>query len=670
MRLERIRLYYLVRALRVVLPLLILTLVSILAWTYFNRTSSEPPAEIGMRLSDNVLNETEGLTLFYREDCFTLEAALNLGFEGGLNQFESVEVVLGGCDGSPERRIRGALCGVREEGATVIRCEGSVEVELDSRTKARTESLRYDSASETVSTEVPAQIVRDGQFRITADAMSVQLRERLFHLEGRVRIDRPDNSRIEAGEVWYDETANLVTGAGNLRLTSARLSLESRRGQVWLEPGTYELSRIEVRGNVEALSPDAEGPRRMSAREMDIEFMGGVATGISARGTVALESGARRLAGDTIVARLGSTGAPESVESTGDARMTLDSGETIRSERIVQREDGAVLTAGASELEAAGTTVRGSDFTIDQNAGAVFSTDRFASIHSPQGLFEGGATRASFDSEAGTLERLEQTGSVRFEADGRRGSADRIVIDEQRIELEGHARVEDEGSVLESQTVVMNRLDDSFEAGGGVFLRTSGESGPVFIEGERLVRSASPMFRVSGSVVLRQDGRQVDADRVDFEPDGRAFVAEGDVRSVMDDIMVSSDFLDFDDGRGRIEYSGRVSARTEELAVDSELLEVLLTGGEIDRIEATGDVRVTSHDGFEGSGRSAVYRRRESLLTIGGPGAEAVDAATGRCIGEEIVVDLRTRDVRVRGTNGRLATCSSLSAPATSGDDE
>jgi len=669
MALERIHLYHLVRVLRVLIPVLVLTFASVFAWNYFTRPMNGPSADAEARLQENMSAMTEGRTYVQGgDDCFTVEARKDLGFEGGINQLEGVEVTLGGCDGTPERRIRGAECGVhRLAGVVRIQCAGSVEVDLDPRTTLRTERLGYDSASETISSAAPVRIVRSGEFEAQADGMSFNAREEVFHLAGGVRVFREDGSQMEAGEVWYDEAGSRLSTTGGLLLTSETLNLSGDSGQAWLTPQTFDLTRLEVRGNVEARSLDAREPGSMSASELDLDFRDGHAETVRARGSVIVESGEegsrRTLAGDAVAATLDAGGTVEFLETTGSAQLKLGTGETIRSRRITQTRDGAIVTTGDSLLEAGAFTVRGSQFRIERDALVRFTTGEFASIVSPSGVFEGDSTTATFDPDSGILLSMEQTGSVRFESGGRNGSADRVAIDGGWVELDGGARIEDAEFALEGDTIRLGRTDDSVEAFGQVFLAASRAGEPVFVEGDRLEGRTEDTLHFSGSVVLRQGGRQVLAGLMDLDPGGRAFVASEGVVSTMGDIAVRSDTLFFDDASGRIEYSGDVRARTDRLTLDSRFLEVTMAGGEVDRIDAAGDVRVTSADGMEGSGESAVYRRSEGTVTLVGPGAEAFDPLTGRCSGDEIAVDIRTHDVRVYGQDGRRAVCAPVTVP-------
>jgi lipopolysaccharide transport protein LptA len=675
MGLERIHLYHLVRVLRVVVPLLVVGLASAFAWQYLNRPVPEPEAEPETRLQDNMINLTEGVTYSQERDgctIFTVAATRNLGFEGGVNQLEDVEVVLrGDCETSVEQRIRGARCGVvRSEGDAIeIRCEGSVEVDLDPRTTARTERLVYDHRSETVSTsDAPVEIVRPGEFEVRADRMTVRFREGLFRLEGSVRIVRADGSVIEAEEVGFDEARNRLTASGGFQAVSPRMELTGQGAEAWLEPETLRPSRLQVRGEVRLRSLDPREPGSMSARELDVDFEEGPGTAVRGRGRVDIESGAgdteRTLSAEEVSAVLGDGGAIESLDAVGEARMTLGSGGVLTSARIRQTREGS-----ESLLESSGASIRGSGFSVDPRASIIdFATDSRASIASASGVFEGDTTRASFDPEAGTVIRLEQAGSVSFTFDERSGSAERLRVDAEWVRLEGNARVEGADFVLEGEAIGLGRTDDALEADGGVLLVAAGamgDEGPIIVEGDRLRGGGDEALRFSGAVVLRQGGSQVRAGRLDVDPDGRRFVAGEGVISTTADITVRSDAMRFDAESGRVEYSGRAQARTDELTVDASMLEVTRVDGEIDQLDATGDVRVFSAGGMEGTGESAVYRRSGGTVTLFGPGAVAVDPASGRCTGDEIVVDIETRFVTVRSEGPGRAVCLPL-APASS----
>jgi lipopolysaccharide export system protein LptA len=666
MGLERIYLYHVVRVLRVLLPVLVVVLAGVFWWNYTSRSERSPDVP-EPHLEENVVNATEGFSSFQAgDDCYVLHSEKNLGFEGGINQLEAVVVRLV-CEGSSERELRASRCGVRNYDELVIGCEGGVEVDLDPRTRIRTEALGYDSSTGTITSQAVAEVRREGEFVVHAARLSLRMRDRVLRLTGGVDLLRDDGTRIRSDDVTYDEAAGHVSAVGAVRLKAANMELEGARGQVWLEDETRAPRRIEMRGDVRALSLVPAQPGSLTASELDADVEGGAVRLVRARGDVVFDSGMQSVSGDAVTAALDPEVGLTSLEAIGGARMRLDTGESIRSTWIRQTGTEAIRTRDESVLEAGDAVIRGSEFSIDRGSVVRFTTSKPATITSTAGVFEGNSTEALFDANTSTLIQLEQTGDARFEAGDRSGTAGRIEIDEAWIVLSGNARAEDEDFTLEGEVLRMKREEDALEADGDVFLMVRDESGPVFLEADHLEGSRGDTLHFEGSALLRRAGGQVSADRIDAEPDRGAFSAYGDVVSTTDDMIVHSAVLHFDDTGGRVEYSGQVRARSPQMTLDSEFLELTLVDETIDRVDATSEVRVLSPEGLQGFGASATWLRSEDELTLRGPGAEAIDATHGRCRGNEIVIDLVTQNVNIQSGTGGRAVCSP--APERTGRD-
>lgn len=658
MGLERIYLHHVVRVLRVLLPVLVVALAGVFVWNYASRSQQTPDTEMPeARLEEHVVNATEGFSFFQAgHDCYDIDAALNLGFEGGINQLEGgVDVLL--C-GSPERRIRAARCGVENFDELVIGCEGSVEVELDPRTRILTEALGYESETGAITSRAEVEVLRDGEFAIHAARLSLRLRDRVLRLAGGVDVLRDDGTRIRADEVTYDEIRGQVSAVGAVRLKTSNMELEGSRGQVWLAGETRSPVHIEVRGDVRARSLVPSEPGSLTASELDADVEDGAVRIVRARQDVVVDSGTQSVWGDAVTAALDPEGGLTSLEAIGDAHMRLDTGESIRSTWIRRVASDAIRTGEESVLEAGDAVIRGSDFSIDRGPVVRFTTSKPATITSTSGVFQGNSTEALFDPDAGTLIRLEQTGDARLDLGERSGSADRVEIDETWVVLSGDARAEGADFSLEGDVLKMKREEDVLEADGDVFLLVQDESGSVFLEADHLEGSRTDTLHFEGSALLRRAGGQVSADRIDAEPDRGAFSAYGNVVSTTDDMIVHSEVLHFDDTGDRVEYSGQVRARSPQMTLDSGFLELTLIDGTIDRVDATSEVRVVSPEGLEGFGSSATWLRSPDTLTLKGPGAEAVDATNGRCRGDEIVIDLRTEAVSIQSGDGGRAVCS------------
>jgi lipopolysaccharide export system protein LptA len=242
-----------------------------------------------------------------------------------------------------------------------------------------------------------------------------------------------------------------------------------------------------------------------------------------------------------------------------------------------------------------------------------------------------------------------------------------MVTGEQWVEMFGRARLADGVSELESDMIRLGRASGALRAVGSVFLIARSADPPVFVQSARLQSAGDgEPLDFTGGALLRRDQTEVSAGRIEVDPDGGAFLAEGEVDSVMTDMRVRSDRLRFDEGAGRVEYSGNVHAETSEFTLRSGWLGLDVERGEVGRVEAAEAVSVVSVAGVRAAGEEALYDRESGTLTVYGPASEVVDPENGRCTGEEIVITLESRDVAVRGGQADRAVCSPPVAPHTS----
>src|SRR5215831_4101842 len=115
MRLERAFTHRLIRALRVLLPIVVVVLAAVPAWNYLaRRVQKSESVRTGLQLPRDVSVHTQGFT-FSRtaggKTLFTVHAKSNLGFKDNKGVLEDVDVIIyPSTAGEPPKTIRGKNC--------------------------------------------------------------------------------------------------------------------------------------------------------------------------------------------------------------------------------------------------------------------------------------------------------------------------------------------------------------------------------------------------------------------------------------------------------------------------------------------------------------------------------------------------------------------------------
>src|SRR5438132_1712343 len=137
MALERVFTHRLIRALRVVLPVVIVALIAGSAWNYWSRLRFKPrlphlsqlPKELTVRTENFNFSKTQG-----DRTLFTIHARTNLGFIDDKNMLQDVDAVIYGDNPSaPPRKLKARNCNYNQK-TDDIECSGDVELRLDEAT--------------------------------------------------------------------------------------------------------------------------------------------------------------------------------------------------------------------------------------------------------------------------------------------------------------------------------------------------------------------------------------------------------------------------------------------------------------------------------------------------------------------------------------------------------
>ncbi len=655
MRLESIHAYQLVRVLRVIVPVVVLSLLTVIVWNYRAR-SRELPAVLPPppKLVENVAELAEEIKFSQTEGgrtSFTVEARTNLGFTDGRNLLEDVTVVLYGDDELvPQRRIRGDRCGYDQE-TNDIRCDGNVEMQLDAETSGRTSAMTYNHESRIIRTLAVTEIVRPGDFRGRADRMSLRVADNVVDVSGSVRIVTADGAILETETARFDQDASVIRIGDGLRLTNPQATVTGVHAEIELRPQTLEPGEIRVWDDVVAELSGPSSLMTLKANELAVRMSQRRVIGARADGGAALESlegtSARMLSGDALDASFDAVGRIQSVEAQGDGEMQLEGGERLESRWIRTDLAGAVSTGEDSLLELGEYSLEGSYFAVHQGDVITFRTDRAASIQMPAGSLRGGRTEARFDPETRTLISLVQNGDVRFVQDGRTGSAERIEIQSggSRVILSGDSKIDDAAIQVNAAEIVLNADDGSFAAVGTVRTFWTGSQDPVMVhsgraEGDDMrITFAEPAELWSGKT-------HVSASTIDVNPALRNFVAIDNVVSIIDGLRFWSDRMEFDEPNGTLHHSGAVRALANEVELTAGDLHINSIDGEPDAVVATGDVTIRGPE-FDGRGDTAVYARSSATITLTGQEAKVSDPVNGAVSGCRLVLDVVTRDATV-----------------------
>ena len=652
--------YHLVRYLRIVVPMVVLVLVAIPAWNYWSRPSEEVVVEEALpELVENIAALTEGFKLSRVEGertVFTIEARTNLGFTDGKNLLEDVAVTFFGEEGDQrERRISSDRCGYDRDTGD-IRFDGNVEVQLDRSTLGRTSALTYNDRTRVIDSVDTVTLSRPGEFEGRADRLSFQMASGIVALDGGVHITLDGGMVLRTSSARFHQQENWVEVAGGVDVSASAGSVRGDEGRIEVEPQSLRPTSIAILGDVQAQSADPENPWTLQAHWLQVKLSAsGVFQEIVARDGVVLESleTGESLYGDEVDAVFDALGVVRVVDARGHGRMVFGADHELRSERIRHELSGSRTTTGdESVLQIGNARVEGSNFVIDREAVVRFQTDESAFLQTESGSSTGERTVATFDPGSRQLLELVQTGNVRFSHGDQAGTTDRAEVQDsgKRILLTGTPVVSDERLRIEAARIVLDQDTGSFSAFGNVRTVSLDQASPILIVGSRAEGSEDGVVYSEGSELWR-DRIHVKAQTIEIFPVQQRFVAIGGIDSTMDDVRVSSDRLEFDDGTKIARYAGNVRVRSEDAELEAGDLTLDLDDGPPTRVVARNAV-VVRGSGFSGSADEAVYSRSEGTITLTGREAEVSDVDSGTVSGRKLVLNMEDNGVVVNGEDG------------------
>ena len=653
MPLERIHAYHLVRVLRMTIPAVVLALIGVFIWNYSNPPSDESPAvPTPPRLVENVSELFEEIKFSHSDtdgghQAFTVEARTNLGLSDGNHILEDVTVTLFAEDGhTPERGIHGDRCGYNQASLNV-QCDGNVELQIDPLTSGRTEALIYSHPSGTITTLDVTEILRPGQFQARSNQMSLRVDDDVLEIRGGVRIVMDGGAILTTEYARYLQDRELVEVSGGFQLVLSTGTVSGERAEINLTPGILQPVRVRAWTNVSLELAAAENHTVVTADEVSVGFSEGVVIEAQARGHASLVSADGTLSGDVLDARFDQFNRLQSIDSEGRAEMLLAGGERLRSARIRNELAGTVSTTEDAILEVGDYRLEGSYFYVERGDLILFRTNRPVVLAMPDGSSRSRETEATFDPDTRTLISLIQSGAVEFFEGERTAQADTVELHpgSDRIDLRGGAVIRDVVFQIEAAEISIERNAETFSAVGAVRTLWTDKSEPVMVWSQEAQGDENRIV-FSGGADLWTGNTHVTAARLEVNPDRGNFLATQDVVSVLDDLRVWSERMEFDEQGGALHHSGGVRAIFDDIELSSDDLSATLQGGEPDEVHASGNVRLEGPE-FRTQSDRAVYSRSKGTIELAGEESAVFDATNGMVAGCRLILEVETRDATV-----------------------
>jgi lipopolysaccharide export system protein LptA len=695
MKLKRLGLYRVTRALSWVLPVVIVAFVFIAGWSYLARTRD------GRALADNRLDSlppglevsTSGARYEASEgnrSIFLINGRKMLSYNDNRTVMEDVEILIyAQKTGDPNRWIRGGECS-HDRLTNHIVCNRKVSVELEPGTIAHTEQLLYEHANGLISSPVHTSLDRAGEMTGTSGRMEYFVNVGIMQLTENFEIRLARGGGMSGGNAVFHSRENWATVTSGLELTSGNGRIRGGSGRAELLPGTYRPKKVTVDGNANAESPSFSV--NSDWLQSDLSDAGDIEHVIG-RGNVRAE---RKVTGGEQ-----SASTPESASLNGiltgpevegwlekgilkvvEARQhplfesttsgTLEASEVIRIEPAGQKA-GSLRTQGMSSFKREGLTIDGSNFVIavkDDVNEQVFNTTARATLTAAGLTTKANTTIAHFNTTTKTLASLVQTGDVTFaeEKGSLKGSSARLTVLDagNRIEMEeGNPQFSDTQGTLHASKISLDRKAESFSGEGGTakikMFSTEAGSKPVVILARRVegrLGGESPRVDYTGDAeMFPPDGSKIEAQKLTLYPKDKRVEAEGKVRSFAAGQEITAQRLDFRNAEAGPQvayYKGGVSVtgnfappksasqksdKKVPLALRSDDLEVHSKNGDLAKIVATGSVDMVQ-GARKGRGNFLEYDVTTGAMRLTGTSASPAEVTDARGTSQGCIIEI------------------------------
>jgi lipopolysaccharide export system protein LptA len=666
MRLQQVFTHRLIRALRVLLPIVVVVLAAIPAWNYLaRRVQKSDSVRRGPQLPRNVSVHTEGFT-FSRtaggKTLFTVHAKSNLGFKDNKGVLEDVDVVVyPATAGEPPKNIHGNKC-TYDQDTNDFQFDGDVAVQLDEKTVVHTEHLIYSHRDSTVVSPGPATLEQLGSTG-RSDHVEYGVDTGLLKLSGNVKVQTADHAELQTAQAQFQQKENWTTMSGGVFIKSASGWIRGQTGKAELLPGTFKPKNITIDGKVtaESQTQSAHDLFKVAAAWLEATMdSNGNTQRVNTKGDVTLEKiedeTRQRLTGAEIDAKLNDAGRVELIEARQNARMVFGADQTLESNEIHSNASGSVQTFDTSVLRVGDSIVRGREFSIESTEDVVtFSTLRRADLKSGDRLSSADRTNARFDGRTNMLMDLVQTGNFQFKDPQYQGHSLSARFEDggKVVTLEGAPVVNDAEKRLEASKIRLNQDGNSFSATKDVSILMKNSDQQVLVKAQQGDGNADSMT-YTGNVRLWRGDAYIRADRLESRGEDKEKMrlhAEGSVQSILNGVRATSEKLDYDDTMGVAHYAGKVRAQKDDMVLESPDLNVSFRDQNLTDITATGGVKATRGD-QRGTGEKAVYDAAADTITLTGKNAQVRDKQHGLIQGARLIMKKNGETATVEGGNG------------------
>jgi LPS export ABC transporter protein LptC/lipopolysaccharide transport protein LptA len=646
MPLERIHTYRLVRVLRIVVPFLILAVITIPAWNYWSRRTQIAMPELPKDFPKDLSISTNGVNYVQTENgrtLFTVRAASSEVFKTNRQMLEDVDVtVYGETDTEAPKRVRSLHADYDAE-TLDIRFIGNVEVDLDEKTRAHTEELRYNHRDRLINSDHKTFIEQPGRMEAEANQLEYAFSSGRLKLDGDVKVRMTDGTRLETGSAIFSRDEKRVMVSNGVSLESPKGRLRGSNGNAELEGESLRPRVVVVEGNVTADSRGT-GP----AWDLEADWVqaliapDGNAQRLLARGNVratkSTDQGKQSLTGKEVDATLAASGDVDVLEARHNAQMVLGSDRTLSSSQIRANAAGVITTEDDSVLDLGESRIAGRGFEIRQGDIVTFETKNRATLQSGGRVTAADRTEGRFDSKTNLLIGLVQTGNFEFREGTRHGQSQLARVEDSgnSILLEGASSFTDGGTRMDAAQIRLNQKMNSFVAIKDVKTVTMNGTEKLLVKAERAEGDADTVVYTGGVQLWRGDA-WISAQRLEASSRDNRFRATGSVQSRMNNVRASSDALDYDDAQKTALYTGKVRAQQRKMVVETDNMTVNITGDAVSRIVARRNV-VIKQGTQQGAGNEATYDAATETVVLTGSPAEFVDKVQGVVRGPRLLI--------------------------------
>lgn len=635
----------LVKALRLIIPILLLVFIAVVVASYTRRPRTEKKAEpfsSPLRKGDKpllVATTFEDTQSIGGRIVSRIRARRTVGFASGFYTLEGVELTIFRADGQTYQLVcPQAQFHPKTKAAEAI---GGVTVKSSDGLEFSTASITFDGTK--LVNRVPVRFKVDSwegraggmDFSISDEAIRFLEPIEAFH-----RVPNAPETRFAAKDALFLRKRGEVTFNGGVDMLRAQDSMHSESVAVKLDGKLRTLLGLEgvgavrlnlAQGSALVPSDQSSGERTIVADRFFAEITNGVINGIN-------------LYGDGKPARATFSGPPLRYLDAVKFRVLFVDG----APRELQLAGVVKLTEPAPEKRELFTDKLNVLFDpISRKPSMAFAEGYFRYFDSRN---QAASSKASFDLINDQLVLVSVPGAApRLTADGNQITATRIELSPKE-------------GVLKASGKVTTRLESGKRGATATNTAMFPETdGPVYIQSNNAILRQNEKIAVfSGDVKAWQKTNILFTAELTATGEGETLQAKGGVRATLTDrraekssptpVQIRADMLFGRKSARKVDLTGNVKIEDELRRVESEAATIFLGPNQkIERIEALRKLTVTEMaTGRKGTGDKALYNLAERTILVDGTPAILTEPR-GSLRGNQIVFDLNRNKVDVRG---------------------